>query len=142
MPPLVDIQGLRLIEPAADAPAESLTCDILIVGGGLGGCAAALAACARERRVVMSEETDWIGGQLTAQGVSAPDEHRHIEQFGGTRRYYELRQRIREHYRQNTSLSTAALASEALNPGGGWVSRLCGEPVVALAALEAMLAPH
>src|SRR3954453_7216420 len=89
IPPLVDIQNLRLVEPADGALAGALTCDILIAGGGLGGCAAALAACARGRRVVMSEETDWIGGQLTAQGIAAPDEHRYIEQFGGTRRYYE-----------------------------------------------------
>src|SRR5216110_2887575 len=130
MPLLVDIQNLRLVESADHAPAETLTCDILSVGGGLGGCAAALAACARGQRVVMAEETDWIGGQLTAQGISAPDEHRHIEKFGGTRRYYELRSRIRDHYRQNTSLSAPALASEALNPGGGWVSRLCCEPGV------------
>src|SRR5437764_2195872 len=128
MPPLIDIQNLRLVASPDDAPATPLACDILIVGGGLGGCAAALAACARGRRVVMSEETDWIGGQLTAQGVSAPDEHRYIEQFGGTRRYYELRNRIRSHYRENSALSARALASDALNPGGGWVSRLCCEP--------------
>src|SRR5256885_12200475 len=116
MPSMVDVQNLRLVEAAADAPAEALSCDILIVGGGLGGCAAALAACARGRHVVMSEETDWIGGQLTAQGVSAPDEHRFIEQFGGTRRYYELRNRIRDHYRENLALTAAALARESLNP--------------------------
>src|SRR2546421_2102357 len=127
MPPLVDIQNLRIVE-ADNTPETSLACELLIAGGGLGGCAAALAACARGRRVVMSEETDWIGGQLTAQGVSAPDEHRYIEQFGGTRRYYELRNRIRAYYRETTTLSPKALASETLNPGGGWVSRLCCEP--------------
>src|SRR5947208_14198871 len=125
MPPLIDIQNLRLVASPDDAPATPLACEILIVGGGLGGCAAALAACARGRRVVMSEETDWLGGQLTAQGVSPPDEHRYIERFGGTRHYYELRKRIRDHYRENASLSAAALANEALNPGGGWGSPLC-----------------
>ena len=58
--------------------------DVLVVGGGLGGVAAALAALRRGRSVVLTEETDWLGGQLTGQGVP-PDEHPWIEQFGGTR---------------------------------------------------------
>ena len=40
--------------------------DILIAGGGLGGVAAALAALRLGRRVILTEETAWIGGQLTA----------------------------------------------------------------------------
>ena len=55
--------------------------DILIVGGGTGGVAAALSAAARGKRVVLTEETDWVGGQLTSQGVP-PDEHPWIESFG------------------------------------------------------------
>ncbi|WP_284298044.1 FAD-dependent oxidoreductase [Homoserinibacter gongjuensis] len=41
---------------------------MLIVGGGLGGVAAALGAARRGLRVLVTEETDWIGGQLTSQG--------------------------------------------------------------------------
>jgi NADPH-dependent 2,4-dienoyl-CoA reductase/sulfur reductase-like enzyme len=48
--------------------------DILIVGGGLGGVAAALSALRLGRAVILTEETEWIGGQLTAQAVP-PDEH-------------------------------------------------------------------
>ena len=55
--------------------------DVVIVGGGLGGCAAALAALRAGRTVVLTEATDWIGGQLTSQAVP-PDEHPWIEQFG------------------------------------------------------------
>jgi len=40
--------------------------DILIVGGGTGGMAAAMRAAAMGLRVVLTEPTDWIGGQLTA----------------------------------------------------------------------------
>jgi 2-polyprenyl-6-methoxyphenol hydroxylase-like FAD-dependent oxidoreductase len=63
------------------ADARVIECDILVVGGGTGGVAAALAAARRGRHVHLIEETDWIGGQLTAQGVSALDEHEHIETF-------------------------------------------------------------
>ena len=43
---------------------------------------------------MLLEETDWLGGQLTAQGVSALDEHEHIEAFGGTASYYRLRELV------------------------------------------------
>ena len=69
--------------------------DILVVGGGPGGVAAALAALDRGRSVLLTEETDWIGGQLTSQGVP-PDEHTWIEQFGATRRRIVARRRIVE----------------------------------------------
>ncbi|TMU99933.1 FAD-dependent oxidoreductase [Streptomyces sp. DASNCL29] len=115
--------------------------DILIVGGGLGGVAAALAACRAGRRVVMAEETDWIGGQLTAQAVP-PDEHPWVERFGTTATYRALREGIRAYYRQWYPLRGEALGLTELNPGAGRVSKLCHEPRVALAVLEAMLAPH
>jgi len=52
----------------------------------MGGVAAALAAADRGARVVLSEETDWLGGQLTSQAVPL-DEHPWIEDFGCTARY-------------------------------------------------------
>ncbi|MFB6551130.1 FAD-dependent oxidoreductase [Streptomyces sp. NPDC056405] len=115
--------------------------DILIVGGGLGGVAAALAACRAGRSVVLTEETDWIGGQLTSQAVP-PDEHPWVEQFGTTASYRALREGIRDYYRRYYPLRSEALSLAELNPGAGKVSKLCHEPRVALAVLESMLAPH
>ncbi|MES0836409.1 FAD-dependent oxidoreductase [Nocardiopsis tropica] len=115
--------------------------EILVVGGGLGGVAAALAAADSGRRVVLTEETDWIGGQLTSQAVP-PDENPWIEQFGATASYRRLREGIRDHYRRAYPLRAEAAASRTLNPGAGRVSKLCHEPRVALAVLEEMLAPH
>lgn len=131
--------------PADPRPAETIACDVLVVGGGTGGVAAALAAARALAaapgggRVVLTEETDWIGGQLTAQGVSALDEHEHIERFGGTRSYYALRAAIRDHYRR---LSPALARQPHPNPGNCWVTRLAFEPRVALDVLHAMAAPH
>lgn len=65
------------------APGRSVKADVLIVGGGLGGCAAALAATEAGRSVLLTEPTDWIGGQLTQQAVP-PDEHRWIERCGAS----------------------------------------------------------
>jgi hypothetical protein len=114
--------------------------EVLVVGGGLGGVAGALAALRLGRRVVLTEETDWIGGQLTAQAVP-PDEHPWIEKMGCTATYRRLRNGIRDFYRRNYPLTAEARDREHLNPGDGLVSRLCHEPRVALTALEGMLAP-
>ncbi|MDP6402778.1 MAG: FAD-dependent oxidoreductase [SAR202 cluster bacterium] len=113
--------------------------DILIVGGGTGGCAAALAATSMGKRVIMTEDTDWVGGQLTSQGVP-PDEHTWIERFGCTGRYRRYRETVRQYYKAHYPLSPAARSDPYLNPGYGFVSRLCHEPRVALAVLEQMMA--
>lgn len=115
--------------------------DIVVIGGGLGGIAAALSALRLGRRVVLTEETDWIGGQLTAQAVP-PDEHPWIESCGCTESYRQLREGIRNYYRQYYPLLPEARRQVHLNPGLGYVSPLCHEPKVALAVLQAMLLPY
>ncbi|ONI68491.1 FAD-dependent oxidoreductase [Kribbella sp. ALI-6-A] len=115
--------------------------EVLVVGGGLGGVAAALSALRAGRDVVMTEEYDWIGGQLTSQAVP-PDEHTWVEQFGVTASYRALRDGIRDYYRRHYPLTEASRAHPELNPGAGYVSKLCHEPRVAVAVLEAMLAPY
>lgn len=112
-----------------------------MIGGGLGGVAAALAAARAGQRVILTEETDWIGGQLTAQAVP-PDEPSGIETGGATRSYRAFRQGVRDYYARHFPLTAAARANPRLNPGNGSVSRLCHEPRVALAVLHEMLAPY
>lgn len=116
-------------------------CDVLVVGGGLGGVAAALSALRLGNRVILTEETDWLGGQLTAQAVP-PDEHPWIEEFGGTQSYRRLRDGVRAYYRRNYPLTETARAAPCLNPGNGRVSRLCCEPRVAATVIEEMLAQY
>src|SRR6266542_5777216 len=115
--------------------------EIAIIGGGTGGCAAVLAAARNGMSVVLTEETDWLGGQLTSQAVP-PDEHPWIESFGGTRAYRAYRHAVRQYYRRNYPLTQEARARWNLNPGDGSVSRLTHEPRVSLAVLEDMLAPY
>lgn len=114
--------------------------DVAIIGGGVGGVAAAIAACRSGASVCITEETDWLGGQLTNQGVP-PDEHPWIEQFGCTASYRDLRNRIRDHYREYYPLTPAQSRRPDLNPGQGMVSRLCHEPRVAHLVIQALLSP-
>ena len=120
---------------------KEMSADLIIIGGGLGGCAAALAAARNHLRVILTEETDWIGGQLTQQAVP-PDENQWIETCGGTRSYQALRTGIRDYYRRNYPLTEKAKANSRLNPGNCWVSRIGAEPRVGLAVLYEMLAPY
>jgi hypothetical protein len=120
---------------------REIAADVAILGGGLGGCAAALAALRAGRTVIMTEPTDWIGGQLTQQAVP-PDEHPWIEQFGANASYFALRRGIRDYYRRHYPLSSEARTKRNLNPGNGGVSKLCHEPRVALAVLTELLAPY
>ena len=104
----------------------------------MGGCATALAACRNGLKVIMTEETDWIGGQVSQQGVP-PDEHAWIETHGAPSSYRDFRNRVRNYYKHNYPLTAEARNRENLNPGDGAVSRLCHEPKVAVAVLLEML---
>ena len=118
---------------------EKLDTDVLIVGGGVGGSAAALAVTRLGKRAILTEETDWLGGQLTTQAVP-PDEHHWIERFGCTRNYRQFRDLVRQFYKDHYPLTSVARSDPQLNPGKGSVSRLCHEPKIAVAVLDQMMA--
>ncbi|MCE5348250.1 MAG: FAD-dependent oxidoreductase [Bacteroidales bacterium] len=120
---------------------DRLSSDLVIAGGGLGGCAAALAALRNNLTVILTEETDWIGGQIAQQGVP-PDEHQWIETHGSTQLYRQFRNSVRQYYVRNYPLTDTARENKFLNPGDGSVSRLCHEPRTALAVLIDFLAPY
>ncbi len=135
---------MSVLASAGVGAGKELAVDVAIIGGSFGGVAAALGACrSGAKKVVMTEESIWIGGQLTSQLVP-PDEHQFIEGGGSTDSYQALRNTTREMYRKrkNQPLTEAARGIKNLNPGNGWVSRLCNEPTVSLAVLEGMLQPY
>jgi hypothetical protein len=91
-------------------------CELLVVGGGLSGVAASYEALLTGKTVCMTEITDWVGGQISAQGTSALDERTtQRSKLFFPRGYLELRQRIEEYYGK-------------LNPGDCWVSESCFLP--------------
>ncbi|HEY9906350.1 MAG TPA: FAD-dependent oxidoreductase [Thermosynechococcaceae cyanobacterium] len=114
-------------QTAPRSPNQSVECDLLVTGGGISGVATAYAALQMGRSVCLTEITDWLGGQLTAQGTSALDEAKKQRQllFYG-RGYNELRQRIERKYGRQ-------------NPGECWVSASCFLPSDAQQILTEML---
>ena len=97
-------------------PDRKVECDMLVVGGGLAGSATAYEGLLAGKTVCMTEITDWVGGQISAQGTSALDERptqRSLLFY--PRGYLELRERIKKKY-------------DTLNPGDCWVSDSCFLP--------------
>lgn len=137
----MDLKAHQKQRQEPKAAERFLHADVAIIGGGLGGCAAALAVARLGRTVILTEETRWMGGQLTSQAVQ-PDEHPWIETFGATASYCTLRQGIRDFYRTHLPLTNAARACHTLNPGNGWVSKLCHDPRIAVAVLQQMMTPY
>ncbi|WP_375541566.1 FAD-dependent oxidoreductase [Halomicronema sp. CCY15110] len=108
-------------------PDEVVTCDLLIVGGGLSGTAAAYQALQAGHTVCLTEMTDWVGGQISSQGTTALDESRRQRQLlFYSAGYNDLRQRVEEKYGE-------------LDPGRCWVSATCFLPYDAHAILSDML---
>ena len=56
-----------------EARCEQSEYDVIVVGGGASGVAAAVQASRLGASVLVAEPTSWVGGMLTAAGVSAID---------------------------------------------------------------------
>ncbi len=52
---------------------KQLKAEVLVVGDGTGGTAAALQAARRGAKTILVSEFPWLGGMLTSAGVSCPD---------------------------------------------------------------------
>jgi len=106
---------------------RTVSCELLVTGGGVAGVATAYEALQAGRTVCLTELTDWVGGQLTSQGTSALDEAKKQRSLlFYSRGYKELRQRIERKYGK-------------LNPGECWVSVSCFLPNDAEQILTEML---
>jgi hypothetical protein len=136
---LSDMNNMNDMSDMSDTRAA--TVDIAIIGASLGGVTAAYQAARAGRRTVLVAEYAWLGGQMTSQGVP-PDEHRLIERGGASASYLAFRQAIRDSYLKQPTFRHRSILTEGINPGDGWVSRLCFEPARAAAYFENWLKPY
>lgn len=113
---LTPLTPYKTIAASPRTPDKTVDCDVLVVGGGLSGVATAYEGLLAGKRVCLTEITDWVGGQISAQGTSALDERpTQRRKLFYSRGYLELRNRIEKKYGQ-------------LNPGDCWVSDSCFLP--------------
>lgn len=97
--------------------------DVLVIGAGASGTMASIQAARMGVNVVVMEETPWVGGMLTAAGVSAIDGNHMLA--GGL--WGEFRSRLYAHYGGPEAVET------------GWVSNTLFEPHVGQQILRAMI---
>ena len=103
---------------------RSSSVDVLVVGGGASGVTAALQSARMGMRVLIVEETAWLGGMLTSAGVSAIDGNERLP--AGL--WGEFRGKLADHYGGLDKLVT------------GWVSNVLFEPSVGNHVLHKMVA--
>jgi FAD dependent oxidoreductase len=103
-----------LLAAVLSACSTQVNTDVLVIGGGTGGTAAGIAAARQGVRTIIVEPTPWLGGMLTAAGVSATDGNHDMP--AGI--WGEFRQRVYDHYGGPDSVAT------------GWVSNTQFEPHV------------
>jgi hypothetical protein len=88
--------------------------DVLIIGGSTSGTSAGITAARLGVKTLIVEETPWIGGMFTSQGVGACDGNNNLP--SGI--WNEFREALRTHYGGAQALET------------GWVSNTLFEPSV------------
>ena len=102
---------------------QTIQTDLLIAGGGASGTTAAIQAARDGLDVVVVEPSPWLGGMLTAAGVSATDGNHNLP--SGI--WGEFREKLRDHYGGAEALAT------------GWISHTLFEPHVGNRILNEMM---
>lgn len=145
---------------------ETVRCDVLVVGGSLAGTYAALESARDGAKTCLLAETDWLGGQMTNQGICAIDSPHQLKGL-----WSAFRDRYVDATASNAStvvvnkandlipvgsypLKTANLFVDEANKcladvlgrvperGHCWVSYDCCQPSSAAAAFRELAAPY
>ncbi len=96
--------------------------DVLVVGGGVGGTAAGIQSARLGAKTIIVEPTTWLGGMISAAGVSATDGNHRLP----SGLWKEFRDRVHKVYGGPAAVAT------------GWVSDTQFEPHVADSIFKAM----
>lgn len=99
---------------------STLQCDVLVIGGGCGGTAAGIQSARSGAKAIICAENAWLGGMLSAAGVSATDGNHRLP----SGLWKEFRAALYAHYGGPEAVAT------------GWVSNTQFEPHVADSILK------
>ena len=109
-------------QPLKAQKTEENLFQVLIVGGGASGTTAAIQAAKMGVKVLVVEETEWLGGMLTSAGVSAIDGNHNMP----SGLWGEFRQHLYDYYGGPKAVET------------GWVSNTLFEPSFGNTTLKKM----
>ncbi|MCA6450308.1 MAG: FAD-dependent oxidoreductase [Chitinophagaceae bacterium] len=113
--------GLFMTLLSLVAQTTKMNVQVLVVGGTTGGTAAGIQSARSGAKTLIVEQTHWLGGMLTAAGVSCTDGNHELR--SGI--WEEFRQALYQHYQTN-------------NLFAGWVSETCFEPHVGDSIFKSM----
>lgn len=123
----VTVGGLAWGAPGLPVGKIGSDYDVVIAGGGTGGFGAAVQASRMGAKVLLLDETDYIGGQMNAAAVTSMDEGGTAVRDRGL--YKELVERIEAHYAKLGINAETAY----------WFGSICVEPRVGRQILHEML---
>ena len=137
--------GIRQIQTANGRPTltplplaeEVWTCEVVVIGGTLGGVAAASHAMQTGVTTCLIELTPWLGGQVSSQGVSAIDESRAMRwrrNFSPSWEAFKALIKRQPVYLASWTGMPAQMTVEQAN--SCWVGELCFTPRAGATAAE------
>lgn len=132
-------QGLPKLNPTR-AASEVWECDVVVVGGSLGGVAAASGAMRQGAKTCLIELTPWLGGQISSGGVSAVDESlamRAKENY--SKSWIDFKQLIKQQPVELPAWSNTAADAKVADINSCWVGKLCFPPKAGTMAAEKLL---
>jgi hypothetical protein len=115
---------LLLFHCFVSAAQKEIRTDVLVIGGGTSGIAAGIQAARMKVHTIITEPSSWLGGMITAAGVSAFDGNHSMP--SGI--WAEFREQLYKVYGGASKVAT------------GWVSNTLFEPHVGDSILKAMAA--
>ncbi|MEB3312754.1 MAG: FAD-dependent oxidoreductase, partial [Cyanobacteriota bacterium] len=108
---------------------EIWECQVVVVGGSLGGVAAAAHAMATGAQTCLMEVSPWLGGQISAQGVSALDESLRMRQRQNfSPSWLRLRGLIQQQQAPLPAWTGVGAAVKVGAINSCWVATLCFPP--------------
>ncbi|MBW4654070.1 MAG: FAD-dependent oxidoreductase [Kaiparowitsia implicata GSE-PSE-MK54-09C] len=118
-------------------PTEVWECEVAIIGGTLGGVAAAAQAMQAGAKTCLIELTPWLGGQISSQGVSAIDESlAMIRRQNFSPSWLTFKQRIKQQAVALPDWTGVPPNTPAQDTNSCWVGLLCFPPLAGANAAQ------
>ncbi len=107
--------------------AQKLEIEVCVIGGGASGVSAAIQSARMGAKTVLIEETPWLGGMLTAAGVSCTDGNHWLP----SGMWAEWRQKLYDYYGGPKEVATGWVSLTQFEPHVGakiWADLAAAEP--------------
>ncbi|MDX2229408.1 MAG: FAD-dependent oxidoreductase [Leptolyngbyaceae cyanobacterium bins.349] len=121
-------------------PQETWNCEVVVIGGSLGGVAAASHAMKSGAVTCLIELTPWLGGQISSQGVSALDESQEMRSEASfSASWTSFKQLISQQSVQLPAWTGVPPGTLVRDINSCWVGMLCFPPRAGVTASEQLL---